>query len=343
MISPYSLTSSEFCDTVKTLLNKGSNQALILYKSWIRSGSIPFDHPNFKNCRPLIKNILNTFDFYLPKIARTLEHNGLKKFWLEVEGGLIESVIIPMSFGYSLCVSSQVGCKMGCTFCQTGRMGLIRNLSAAEIVSQLFIAQNILDTPIRNIVFMGMGEPFDNFDEVKKAISVMTDELGFGIGPRHITISTSGRIDGITRMQKELPPQINLAISVNAPNESVRLKIMPVTRKYSFSSLRESLLNFVEGGKRTLLAEYVLLAGINDAPEQADELAHYLKDLHATVNLIPYNPQDPDRYKRPDEETVNTFRDRLKTHGLQVFVRTPKGTDVMAACGQLGIKKIKAN
>ncbi len=335
-VNIFNNNSINYSDDIKKIINKGATHALEVYKEWIRKGAIPFKHPSFKNCPQLLKNIVQTTDFSLPPIARTLEHEGLKKFWLEVEGGLIESVIIPMNFGYSLCVSSQVGCKMGCTFCQTGKMGLIRNLSAEEIVKQLFIAKTVFGYAIRNIVFMGMGEPFDNFDEVKKAISIMTDENGFGIGPRHITISTSGRIDGIERMKNELAPQINLAVSINAPNDQIRTKIMPINRKFSMEALKNALQDFCRDSDRTIFAEYVLLAGINDSLLQADELAQYLIGLPVLVNLIPYNPQHPDRFKRPEPETVNAFKERLKEKGLNALVRTPKGTDVAAACGQLG-------
>lgn len=336
VVNIFNNNSVSYAEQIKIIINKGAIHALDIYKEWIRKGAIPFKHPSFKNCPHLLKSIVQNTSFSLPPIARTLEHEGLKKFWLEVEGGLIESVIIPMNFGYSLCVSSQVGCKMGCTFCQTGKMGLIRNLSADEIVKQLFIAKNVFGYAIRNIVFMGMGEPFDNFDEVKKAISIMTDENGFGIGPRHITLSTSGRIDGIKRMKNELPSQINLAVSVNAPNETIRTKIMPINRKFSMEALKLALQDFCRDSDRSIFAEYVLLAGVNDALSQADELAEYLSDIPVLVNLIPYNPQHPDRFKRPDPETVNAFKERLREKGLNALVRTPKGTDVAAACGQLG-------
>ncbi|MFN4174225.1 MAG: radical SAM protein, partial [Parachlamydiaceae bacterium] len=278
-VNVFNNNSVNYTLEIKNIINKGLVHGLEIYKEWIRKGAIPFRHPSFKNCPRLLKQIVETTDFDLPPIARTLDHEGLKKFWLEVEGGLIESVIIPMNFGYSLCVSSQVGCKMGCTFCQTGKMGLIRNLRADEIVKQLFIAKTVFGYAIRNIVFMGMGEPFDNFDEVKKAISIMTDENGFGIGPRHITVSTSGRIDGIMRMKNELPSQINLAVSINAPTEAIRTRIMPVNRKFSMQALKEALIDFCRNSDRVIFAEYVLLAGLNDSLIQADELAEYLSDI----------------------------------------------------------------
>lgn len=336
----FELSSCKYVLNIKKHLGKGGDQALLIYKHWMRTGSVLFKHPSFNNCPSLVRQIIDCTHFALPEIHDTLDSGELKKVWLTVDGGIIEEVIIPMSFGYSLCVSSQVGCKMACTFCQTGRMGLKRSLTPSEIVAQLFIARNFMSYPIRNIVFMGMGEPFDNFDAVKQAIEVLTDENGFGIGPRHITISTSGRIDGIERMQNELPPQINLALSVNAPNDLIRTKIMPVTRKYNMEKLKNTLISFCQNGTRTVLAEYVLLKDINDSLSHADELAAYLQGIPVTVNLIPYNPQNPDRYERPSQDTIEQFKSRLKSHGLTTLLRTTKGSDIMAACGQLGKKTL---
>lgn len=333
----FELSSYKYINNIKNHLGKGADQALLIYKHWMRTGSILFRHPSFNNCPSLVKQIIELTDFSLPSVHDTLVSGDLKKIWLQVEGGVIEEVVIPMSFGFSLCVSSQVGCKMACTFCQTGRMGLKRSLKSSEIVAQLFIAKHLFGYNIRNIVFMGMGEPFDNFDAVKEAIEVMTDENGLAIGQRHITISTSGRVDGILRMQAELPSQINLALSVNAPNDAIRTKIMPVTRKYNMAKLKEVLIDFCKEG-RQVLAEYVLLKGINDSIQNADELADYLESVPATINLIPYNPQNPDRYERPDLETINQFKSRLKNRGFQTLLRTTKGSDIMAACGQLGKK-----
>lgn len=325
-----SYTCTEYIDYIFNTIGKGKDQAKSAYAHWIRSGSFPTKPLIFRELEALTR-------FEIPEVANQFEKDGVEKILLKLfDGKVIETVVIPMRFGKSLCVSSQVGCRMGCTFCQTGRMGLIRHLTVAEIVSQLFIVQNLLGHTIRNIVFMGMGEPFDNFDAVHQAIKIFTDPLGFNLAKKHITISTSGRLDGIKRMREEMDPNIRLALSVNAPNDQVRKKIMPLTRKYNMGALKEELLHYCQDPRRTLLAEYVLLRGITDSLEAADELAAYLKGLPARVNLIPYNPQASDPYERPDEETLVAFKQRLQSHGLHVLLRLTKGKDIMAACGQLG-------
>lgn len=321
-----SYTCTEFTDQFL----KGRDHARAIYSSWMRKGSVPVGEKWFREG-------VSRSDFWLPRIVRSWSDGGVEKLLLELHDlKRVETVIIPMKFGFSLCVSSQVGCRMGCTFCQTGRMGLVRHLAAEEIVSQLFVAKHLVGKDIRNIVFMGMGEPFDNFDAVHQAIKIFCDPLGFGLAKRHITISTSGRLDGIERMRLEMDPAIRLALSVNAPNDAVRKKVMPLTRKYSMGALKEGLLKYCQDPRRTLLAEYVLLKGITDSLEAADELADYLDGLPARVNLIPYNPQATDRYERPDEMTLKAFKSRLQSHGLHVLLRLTKGDDIMAACGQLG-------
>lgn len=324
-----SYTASDYIDSTFSTLAKGKDQAKIAYAQWVRTGSFPFKPSIFKE-------IASLSDFTLPEIKMTFQKDGVEKILLKLaDSKVIESVVIPMKFGKSLCVSSQVGCRMGCTFCQTGRMGLLRHLNVEEIVSQLFVAKQILGHSIRNIVFMGMGEPFDNFDAVHQAIKIFTDPLGFNLAQKHITISTSGRLDGIKRMRLEMDPRIRLALSVNAPNDAVRKKIMPLTRKYSLLALKEELLLYCQDPHRSLLAEYVLLKGITDSLEAADELALYLKDLPVRINLIPYNPQASDPYERPEEETLQAFKRRLQEHGFHVLLRLTKGTDIRAACGQL--------
>lgn len=334
-----SLTHNEFVDLNFKKLGKGRRHASFVYSNWIRLNQLSADSPLFSNCLELFQNIVQNFSFSLPEIVGRFGVETEKLLLKLHDGPVIESVVIPMTFGKSLCVSSQVGCRMGCTFCQTGRMGLVRHLTADEIVSQLFIAKHVLGQDIRNVVFMGMGEPFDNFDAVHQAIKIMTDPKGFGLSKKHITVSTVGRIDGIERMRLEMDPAIHLAISVNAPNNTVRKKIMPLTRKYSMEALKDALIKYSEDPRRTLLIEYVLLKGITDHLEAADELADYLKGLPARVNLIPYNPQASDPYEKPEPEALLAFKLRLQSHGLHVLMRITKGTDIRAACGQLGLVK----
>ena len=268
-----------------------------------------------------------------------------------------ESVLIPMIGkrrirAYTLCVSSQVGCAMGCGFCQTAQMGLVRSLQPWEIVQQWFAARWLVERPdrdaeIRNIVFMGMGEPMDNLDAVMQAIDVLTDQRGPAVAACRVTVSTVGRIDGITRFAEYVNRpgnhRIGLAISLNAPNDQVRSQIMPVNRAMPLAKLREALLNWPFYSGKHLCLEYVLIPGVNDAMEHADQLAAYVKGdgaeapaLTGMVNVIPYNPREGSPWPAPTEESVDAFVARLTSRGVYTKRRRTKGRDQMAACGQLG-------
>lgn len=336
-------TSESYSLAVKAALGKGYHHAALIYSEWFRSGKVTGAHPAFKNALQLLEEILSITAFDLLSISKQVQQGEIIKFLTHLPDSYeIESVIIPMKFGWSLCVSSQVGCRMGCTFCQTGKMGLIRHLSTQEIVSQLFNARYVLGFDIRNIVFMGMGEPMDNFDAVIKTIEIFTDPFGFGIGKRHVTISTSGRIDGIKRMIKEVDPAVNLAVSVNAPNDEIRTKLMPLNRKYSMANLHAAMQEYCAHPRRSILVEYVLLKDLTDSLDDADQLADYLQGLKVKINLIPYNPQRPDRYQPPSQEVQEAFSKRLRQKGYYTLFRHTKGNQIMAACGQLGNADLKA-
>jgi 23S rRNA (adenine2503-C2)-methyltransferase len=248
----------------------------------------------------------------------------------------VETVLIPMQSGGTLCVSSQVGCRMGCAFCETGKMGLLRNLTTAEIVSQVFVAKHRMAFDMRNIVFMGMGEPFDNYDQVMGAVRVICDPKGLGFGPRHVTVSTSGCVSGIYKFIEEGDAAPNLAVSVNAPSDEERNRLMPVNKKHDMAELYRAMKDYCESTGRQILAAYVLLAGRNDSLDHADRLAEYLRGLDVKVNLIPYNPQRRDRFAAPDQEIVEAFLERMRQHGYRTLLRATKGQKIMAACGQLG-------
>ena len=246
-----------------------------------------------------------------------------------------------MQSGGTLCVSSQVGCRMGCAFCETGRMGLLRNLTTEEIVSQIFVAKHHLKFSIRNIVFMGMGEPFDNYDNVMQAVRVLTDPKGFGFGKRHITVSTSGCVDGIECLMAEPEETPNLAVSINAPIEELRNRLMPVNKKYNLERLYQAMKAYCQTTGREILVAYVLLKDVNDTLEHADLLARYLEGLDVKVNVIPYNPQSRDRFSPPEEAVIEEFTQHLRSKGLYTLRRVTKGRDIMAACGQLGNLKLR--
>ncbi len=293
---------------------------------------------------------------------------GLRSGRLAERGGFetlqVESVVIPMVgrrglLSHSLCVSSQVGCAMGCGFCETAQMGLIRNLTAAEIVGQWFAATHLTDASeprrISNIVFMGMGEPMDNFEAVCQAIRVLCDHQGAGIGASNIAVSTVGRIDGLARLAELVREpgfhRLGLAVSINAPNDDIRDALMPVNRGMPMGALREALLAFPVRGGGKICFEYVLIPGVNDEQSHACELAGYLEPFSANggtrvprglVNVIPYNPRRDSPWRAPLEQEVERFIGWLIDAGLYVKRRRTKGRDLMGACGQLGTAEIRA-
>ncbi|MGD0664682.1 MAG: 23S rRNA (adenine(2503)-C(2))-methyltransferase RlmN [Rhabdochlamydiaceae bacterium] len=338
-MSLLSFTQAEFVDQMASCFGKGRRHGARLYQEWMRKGHLDDLSWAEPQALPLVEKMISQMPKEIDPVSKVLEEGDVIKFLIRLQDGLeTESVIIPMKAGLTLCVSSQVGCKMGCAFCETGRMGLIRSLKVEEITQQLFIARHVLKKPIRNVVFMGMGEPFDNYDAVMQAIKVMTDPSGFGLGPRHITVSTSGVVDALDRFTVEADPAIHLAVSINAPGDLIRTKIMPVGRKWSMSELKEALYRYVQKGRREILVEYVLLKDLNDTKEHAEQLAEYLKGLPVKVNLIPYNSQRRTRYSPPEMEKQEAFFQTLREKNYQVNLRHHKGRGIMAACGQLGNK-----
>ncbi len=291
----------------------------------------------------------------VPAVERSHDDGGTIKFTqrqLERDGKPLESetVIIPMigSRGRprkTLCVSSQIGCAMGCAFCETAQMGLMANLSAAQIVSQWFAARHFLGVAIDNIVFMGMGEPMDNFDAVEQAIRVLCDQNGACIAPARVCVSTVGRPEGIRRliamMQEEGFGKLKLAISINAPNDAIRSQIMPINRAHPMRELREAMLGWGEVTHRPFMVEYVLIPGVNDQHSHALELAAFLNGLHCAVNVIPYNPRRDSPWPAPPREAAAQFARWLQEAGLFATLRVTKGRSVMAACGQLGNEMIR--
>lgn len=275
----------------------------------------------------------------------------------------IESVIIPMKgrsgrTTHTLCVSSQVGCAMGCDFCETAQMGLMRSLRADEIVMQWWAAKFIEGVEIDNIVFMGMGEPMDNLDEVLAAIACLTDHHGARIPMSAITISTVGRVDGLRRIERQVQEpgwgKLGLALSLNAPNDEIRSELMPINRKWNMDELQRVLIDLREvRGGRKIMIEYVLIPGVNAELAHADQLAQWMKpfirdhkrDRHkghgGLLNVIPYNPRRNSPWPAPSQDQVDAFVLRLMEHGVFVNRRRTKGRDTMAACGQLGTAEIR--
>ncbi len=261
------------------------------------------------------------------------------------DGKIVESVLMSFNDRTTLtaCVSSQVGCAVGCTFCATGYLGFKRNLTAQEIVDQIMTIQRESGKRIANIVYMGQGEPLLNTEEVIKSIHTLIESVG--IGARHITVSTSGIIPGIERLRDEDLP-VCLALSLHAPDSKTREEIVPITKKYPLGPLIESLKDYADSTRRRVTIEYVLLAGVTDKPEQAKALAEMVRDVHCMINLIPFNPTENDvgevLYERPSREAQLKFKQLAERTGKTVTIRLERGTDIDAACGQLHNKFLKA-
>ena len=292
-----------------------------------------------------ISNFLNKWSRELPRIitARKSEFDHSWKLVLELhDQRQIETVIIPEKNRITLCVSSQVGCRQACTFCHTGRMGLLRQLRADEIVAQLMVArmwlteQGSSETAISNIVFMGMGEPLDNCSEVFQAIKIMTDPAGLAIAPKRITVSTAGHKDGILKLI-ESNLGVGLALSLHASSEALRRKIMPITKRFPLHEVFSTLEAYSIKTGKPVFYQYTLISGVNDSPEDAHNLVKLLstKKTAFKVNLIPFNEFSASAFKRPNETKIQSFRKILANANILTIVRYSKGRDIAAACGQL--------
>jgi 23S rRNA (adenine2503-C2)-methyltransferase len=270
-------------------------------------------------------------------VHREKSADGTEKVLLTLgDGRNIESVFIPDTPSMTFCVSTQVGCAMACAFCLTGRMGLVRNLTAGEIVGQVRVLTEALgmrDTRF-NIVLMGMGEPLHNYDETMKALRILADEHGFAISPRRITLSTVGLLPALEKLARE-PVMPNLAISLHAPTDAQRGDLVPINRKYGVADIIEACKRFPLKRRNRITFEYVLLAGVNDRPEDARKLARILAGVKSKVNLIPLNAAVGIPFERPSDEAINRFAQILADHHLTVSVRKSRGRDIRAACGQL--------
>lgn len=270
--------------------------------------------------------------------------DGTRKWAIRVEGGgLVETVLIPAGNRATLCVSSQVGCALDCSFCSTGKQGFQRDLSAAEIIGQVWLAINSYDgfkpgdrRIVTNVVMMGMGEPLLNFDNVVAAMDLMLEDLAYGLSKRRVTLSTSGVVPALDRLAAV--SEVSLAISLHAPNDALRNQLVPINRKYPIAVLLESCRNYMAAQSdknRVVTIEYTLIEGVNDQREQALELAELLRDVPCKINLIPFNTFAQSEYQRPSGNAVSRFWQVLIDAGYIVTIRTTRGDDINAACGQL--------
>lgn len=280
----------------------------------------------------------------LTLVKKQVSHDGTTKFlFATADGCLLESVMMVFDYGKSICVSSQVGCNMGCSFCASGLTKKKRNLTAGEMVAQFIKVQKELDAVnerLSHIVVMGTGEPFDNYDNVMNFLATVNHDRGLGIGSRHITISTCGIVPRIYDFANE-HTQYNLAISLHAPNDTLRSQLMPINRVYPLDELMEAVTYYSRENNRRLTFEYILLSGVNDRPEHAQQLAELLKGFNAYVNLIPYNSVDEKGFKSVSHDAAMQFYDRLMKNHIRCTIRKEHGQDIDAACGQLRMKEIR--
>jgi 23S rRNA (adenine2503-C2)-methyltransferase len=275
-------------------------------------------------------------------VTEQVSQDGTRKWVLRLDGGnAIETVFIPENDRGTLCISSQVGCAMDCSFCSTAQQGLNRNMTTAEIVAQVWFAARTLggdfqnERVISNVVFMGMGEPLANTAAVLPAIHIMLDDFGFGLSKRRVTVSTSGLVPYIDRLRADCDTA--LAVSLHAPNDELRNQLVPINRKYPLTELMQACRRYVAGKDRKthVVFEYVMLDGVNDHPEHARQLAKLLAGMQAKVNLIPFNPFPETRYRRSKPETIRQFSEILRARRIVTTTRKTRGDDIDAACGQL--------
>jgi 23S rRNA (adenine2503-C2)-methyltransferase len=286
--------------------------------------------------RALRERLTTDFHIGTPAVARrAVSEDGTQKFVLRLQDGRqIEAVFIPDTPAQTFCISTQVGCAMGCAFCLTGKMGLIRNLTAGEIAGQVRVLSHTLALADFNIVLMGMGEPLHNYDATLKALRIINHEQGLDVGPRRVTLSTVGLVPQLDRLAQE-PVMPNLAISLHATTDEQRAAIVPPAKKYSLHDLIEACRRFPLGKRSRITFEYVLLDGVNDSLDDARRLAKLLAGVKGKVNLIPLNAAPGIPFERPSDRRIDDFARTLAEHGVTVSVRKSRGRDIRAACGQL--------
>ena len=276
-------------------------------------------------------------------VSEDISRDGTRKWVVRVaSGSCVETVYIPQNGRGTLCVSSQAGCALDCSFCSTGKQGFNSDLTVAEIIGQVWIASKSFgsvpataDRAVTNVVMMGRGEPLLNYDNVVDAMTLMMDDLGYGISKRKVTLSTSGVVPMINKLAEQM--DVALALSLHAPNNALRNQLVPLNKKYPLEVLLPACKNYIAGlgEKRSLTVEYTLLKGVNDQPEHAAEMIELLRDIPCKINLIPFNPFPHSGYERPSNNAIRRFQDLLHNAGYNVTVRTTRGEDIDAACGQL--------
>lgn len=289
--------------------------------------------------KEVIEQLKQDFTLTSIKITKVEQDVDVSKFlFLLSDNEKIEAVLMNHDYGNSLCISTQVGCNMGCKFCESGRLKKVRNLETHELVEQILIVEKEYGKRISHVVVMGIGEPFDNYDNLVKFIEIINHPKGIALGSRHITVSTCGVVPKIKEFSK-LPYQVNLAISLHAPNNKIRDEIMPINKAYKIEVLIDTLKDYIKKTNRRVTFEYILLKDINDHDEDAKELVNLVKGMNCYINLIPYNETNNISFKRSNYDTITRFYDILKKNKINATIRREFGSKISAACGQLRSKK----
>ena len=295
------------------------------------------DMTNIK--KEVIDMFKNDFDIKTVSITKVERDVDVNKYLFKLKDDeKVEAVLMNHLYGNSLCISTQVGCNMGCKFCESGRLKKVRNLETHEMIEQILLVEEECGKRISHVVVMGIGEPFDNYDNLVKFIEIINNPKGLELGSRHITVSTCGVVPKIKEFMK-LPYQVNLAISLHAPNNEIRNTIMPINKAYPIEVLMATLNEYIKETNRRVTFEYILLDGVNDTAECAQELANLVKGMNCYINLIPYNETNNISYKRTKSLNISKFYDILKKNRINVTIRREYGSNISAACGQLRSKK----
>ena len=337
MRSIYDLTIEEL---EEYFLNMGEKKfkATQLY-SWLYEKKIKSFDDITDIKKSVIEKLKEDFSLIDLKIIKVERDELVNKYLFELnDGNLVESVLMRHDYGTSICVSSQVGCNMGCKFCESGRLKKVRDLKSFEMVKQILQVEEDIKEKISHVVIMGIGEPFDNYTNVTNFIKIINHPKGLSIGSRHITVSTSGIVPKILEFA-DFPYQVNLAISLHAPNDEIRNKIMPINKAYKIKDIMDALKIYYKKTNRRITFEYIMLDGVNDKEENALELCSLLKGLNCYVNLIPYNETNNLEYKRSKNDKILKFYDIIKRNNVGVTIRREFGSNISAACGQLRSKK----
>ena len=338
--SLYGYTLQELQDLVLSLNLKKYNGEQIL--RWLYQSQVTSIDEMTNLSLPVREALNQEYEVYLPEIVKKqVSSDGTIKFLLKLkDGNLVETVLMRYVYGNAVCVSSQVGCNMGCSFCASGLLKKVRDLTPAEMVAEVMTVQlelNKTNERVSHVVIMGIGEPFDKYDKVMQFIYCINEAKGLAIGARHISVSTCGLVPKIRKLIDE-KIQINLAISLHAPNNEIRNKIMKINHAYDMDELKEVLVEYCNKTNRRLTFEYILLNGINDQTEHAMQLIKWLEGTCSYVNLIPYNSVDESGYQRSEEKNINNFYNLLKKYKINATIRREFGKDIEAACGQLRAK-----